>query len=80
MPLHTCSSALPATLSPHPTTSRPIRLAKKVDAGADFVQTQFCFDLPRLRSFMSQIRDMGPDKRVFILVGVGPLRSAKTAE
>jgi 5,10-methylenetetrahydrofolate reductase len=59
---------------------RPIRLAKKVDAGADFVQTQFCFDLPRLRSFMSQVRDMGLDKRVFILVGVGPLRSAKTAE
>jgi 5,10-methylenetetrahydrofolate reductase len=59
---------------------RPIRLGKKVDAGADFVQTQFCFDLPRLRTFMSQVRDMGLDKRVYILVGVGPLRSAKTAE
>jgi methylenetetrahydrofolate reductase (NADPH) len=59
---------------------RPIRLAKKVEAGADFVQTQYCFDLPRLRSFMSQVRDMGLDRRVFILVGVGPLRSAKAAE
>jgi methylenetetrahydrofolate reductase (NADPH) len=59
---------------------RPVRLGKKVEAGADFVQTQFCFDLPRLRSFMSQVRDMGLDKRVFILVGVGPLRSARAAE
>ena len=63
-----------------PVEMRPFRLAKKIDARADFVQTQFCFDLPRLRSFMSQVRDMGLDKRVFILVGVGPLRSAKTAE
>ena len=59
---------------------RPVRLGKKVEAGADFVQTQFCFDLPRLRSFMSQVRDMGLDRRVFILVGVGPLRSSRTAE
>ena len=28
---------------------RPLRLAKKMEAGADFVQTQFCFDVPRLR-------------------------------
>lgn len=59
---------------------RPLRLAKKVEAGADFVQTQFCFDVARLRSFMSAVRDMGLDRRVFILVGVGPLRSARAAE
>ncbi len=59
---------------------RPLRLAKKMEAGADFVQTQFCFDVPRLREFMARVRDLGLHERVFILVGVGPLKSAKTAE
>ena len=58
---------------------RVIRLAKKIDAGAQFVQTQYCFDLPMLKSFMVKARDMGLDKRCFILVGVGPLASAKAA-
>lgn len=59
---------------------RALRLAKKVQAGADFVQTQYCFDIPRLKSFLSQVCDMGLDDKVFILVGVGPLRSEKAAE
>jgi methylenetetrahydrofolate reductase (NADPH) len=59
---------------------RPLRLAKKVAAGADFIQTQYCFDVPRLKSFMQRVRDMGLHEKVFILVGVGPLRSDKTAE
>lgn len=59
---------------------RPIRLAKKVEAGADFVQTQYCFDLKRFRQFMGTVRNMGLHERVFILVGVGPLRSAKAAD
>ncbi len=59
---------------------RPHRLGKKIAAGAEFIQTQYCFDVPRLREFMSAVRDLGYDKRVFILVGVGPLRSAKVAE
>ncbi|MBI4770240.1 MAG: methylenetetrahydrofolate reductase [Chloroflexi bacterium] len=59
---------------------RPLRLKKKVEAGADFIQTQYCFDLPRLCEFMARVRELGLHERVFILVGVGPLRSAKTAE
>lgn len=59
---------------------RPHRLAKKMEAGADFVQTQFCFDVPRLREFMARVRDLGLHERVFILVGVGPLKSARSAE
>lgn len=59
---------------------RPLQLAKKVQAGASFVQTQFCFDVVRLQEFMTIVRDMGLHERVFILVGVGPLRSAKSAE
>jgi methylenetetrahydrofolate reductase (NADPH) len=59
---------------------RPKRLEKKIKAGADFIQTQYCYDIPRFRKFMQQIRDMGLHEKVFILVGVGPLRSARGAE
>jgi methylenetetrahydrofolate reductase (NADPH) len=59
---------------------RPVRLAKKVQAGANFIQTQFCFDLARFREFMKMVRDLGLDEKVFILVGVGPLRSERAAE
>lgn len=59
---------------------RALRLAKKVEAGANFIQTQYCFDVPRLRQFMQQVRDLGIDQKVCILVGVGPLRSDKAAE
>ena len=59
--------------------SAPLRLAKKIAAGAQFCQTQYCFDLPRLKRFMADARDLGLDERCFILVGVGPLASAKTA-
>lgn len=63
-----------------PLDFRPLRLAKKVEAGADFIQTQFCFDVPRLRRFMQAVVDLGLPERVFILAGVGPLRSAKAGE
>ena len=58
---------------------RPLRLAKKVAAGARFIQTQFCFDLPLLERFMARVRDMGLHERCFILVGVGPLASPRAA-
>ena len=59
---------------------RADRLAKKVAAGAQFVQTQYCYDIPLLKTFMQRVEDLGLLGKVFILVGVGPLRSAKTAE
>lgn len=59
---------------------RPLRLAKKIAAGADFIQTQYCFDVPRLAAYMKQVREMGLHEKVFILVGVGPLRSERAAE
>lgn len=58
---------------------RPVNLAKKIAAGAQFIQTQYCFDVPLLERFMARVRDMGLHERCFILVGVGPLASAKTA-
>jgi methylenetetrahydrofolate reductase (NADPH) len=59
---------------------RAQRLAKKVAAGAQFIQTQYCYDVALLQSFMRQVEDLGLLDRVFILAGVGPLRSAKAAE
>jgi methylenetetrahydrofolate reductase (NADPH) len=59
---------------------RPLRLAKKIEAGAEFIQTQYCFDLPHLRSYMQRVRDLGLHEKAYILVGVGPLRSERAAE
>ena len=58
---------------------RPVHLGKKIAAGAQFVQTQYCFDVPMLRTFVERARDHGFMEKVFLLVGVGPLASAKTA-
>jgi len=59
---------------------RAQRLAKKFSAGAQFIQTQYCFDLPLLRGFMDAVEALGLFGKIYILIGVGPLRSAKTAE
>ncbi len=63
-----------------PIEHRALRLAKKVEAGAQFVQTQYCYDLDLLRRFMRQVEDLGLLEKVFILIGVGPVRSAKAAD
>ena len=39
---------------------RPLRLAKKIAAGAQFIQTQYCYDLPLLERFMARVRELGP--------------------
>ena len=62
-----------------PLPFRVERLAKKVAAGAQFVQTQYCFDTNRLREYLAAVRERGLHQRVSILVGVGPLASAKAA-
>ena len=58
---------------------RPYRLAKKVAAGADFVQTQLIYDIPRFREFMKRVVDMGLHEKIHILAGVGPLKSSGMA-
>jgi methylenetetrahydrofolate reductase (NADPH) len=63
-----------------PVQWRAQRLAKKVQAGAQFIQTQYCYDIPLLRRFLQAVEDLGLLGKVFILVGVGPLRSAKAAQ
>ena len=59
---------------------RPFRLKKKIEAGAQFVQSQYCFDVPMLREYMKKVRDMGLHEQCYILIGVGPLASARTAK
>ncbi len=63
-----------------PQAWRPERLGKKVAAGAEFIQTQYIFDVPVFEAFMRRVRDLGLHERVYILAGVGPLRSPKAAE
>ncbi|HED13953.1 MAG TPA: methylenetetrahydrofolate reductase [Gammaproteobacteria bacterium] len=62
---------------PYPQRVRQLR--KKIEAGALFIQTQYCFDLERMRDFMRQVVDQGLAERCYILPGVGPLPSARTA-
>jgi methylenetetrahydrofolate reductase (NADPH) len=63
-----------------PLDFRPHRMAKKIAAGAQFIQTQYCFDVERMKTFMAQVRDMGLLEKAYVLAGVGPLASAKAAE
>jgi len=58
---------------------RVIRLAKKVKAGADFIQTQAVFDVPKFARWMEMVRDRGLDKKVHILAGVIPMKSVGMA-
>ncbi len=59
---------------------RVLNLEKKIAAGAQFIQTQYCFDIDLLEKFMKEVRSRGLDTRCHILVGVGPLSSARTAK
>jgi methylenetetrahydrofolate reductase (NADPH) len=58
---------------------KPDGLKAKIEAGADFIQTQYCFDLAMLRRYLDCLSDHGLTERLYIIVGVGPLASAKSA-
>jgi methylenetetrahydrofolate reductase (NADPH) len=58
---------------------RVTRLAKKIAAGADFVQTQAILDMPRFERFMKKVREVGLHEQVFILAGLMPIKSARMA-
>jgi methylenetetrahydrofolate reductase (NADPH) len=67
-----------APLDPAPDW-RPAKLAGKVASGTDFVQTQFCMDTALLRRYLARLREAGLLPGLAILVGLAPLRSAKSA-
>ena len=58
---------------------RVVRLAKKVKAGADFIQTQAVYDVDRFARWMKMVTERGLDKEVHILAGLIPIRSVGMA-
>jgi methylenetetrahydrofolate reductase (NADPH) len=58
---------------------QPDGLQAKVAAGAQFIQTQFCMDAGIVRRYLTRLSDAGLADRLFVLIGVNPLRSAKSA-
>ena len=58
---------------------RVVRLAKKVKAGVDFIQTQCIYDMERFKAWMKMVRERGLHERVHILAGLTPLKSGGMA-
>ena len=58
----------------------PKALKDKVTYGARFIQTQFCYDTDLLRNYMKHIVDSGLSEKLFFIIGIGPLRSDKSAK
>jgi 5,10-methylenetetrahydrofolate reductase len=54
---------------------RPYRLAKKVAAGVDFIQTQLIYNIERFAEYMQKVRELGLHEKAYILAGLGPLKS-----
>lgn len=59
---------------------RPYRLGKKIKAGADFIQTQLIYNIPRFKEFMKRCGDLGLLDKVYLLAGVGPIKSPGVAK
>ena len=63
-----------------PVPFRPLRLAKKIKAGANFIQTQLVYDVKEFAVYMEKVRELGVHKEAYILAGVGPLKSPGMAK
>jgi methylenetetrahydrofolate reductase (NADPH) len=63
-----------------PLDFRPLRLAKKVRAGANFIQTQLIYDVDAFAAYMEKARELGVHEQAYILAGVGPLKSPGMAK
>jgi len=63
-----------------PLNFRVVRLAKKIHAGAEFIQTQCIYNLERFETWLTMARDKGLTEKTFILGGVTPLKSAGMAK
>jgi len=58
---------------------KPAKLQAKHAAGARFVQTQFCMDTGVVRRYMARLAEQGLADKLYMLIGIAPLRSAKSA-
>jgi 5,10-methylenetetrahydrofolate reductase len=59
---------------------RVTRLAKKVAAGADFIQTQIVYNVDKFADWMAMVRELGLHKKVKILAGITPVKSVGAAK
>ena len=57
----------------------PDGLLSKIESGASFVQTQYCYDMEVLSRYMKRLAEHGVTEKLYFIVGLGPLRSAKGA-
>src|SRR4029077_2753518 len=64
---------------PLPADGRPHKLPAKMAAGAEFAQTQFCMDVGIVRRYAARLAQHEVTRALFLLVGIAPLRSAKSA-
>jgi len=62
-----------------PADWRPDGLKAKLEAGADFIQTQFCMDSGVAHRYAARLLDMGIAQRLPILIGVAPIASVRSA-
>ncbi len=58
---------------------KPDRLIEKYSSGARFIQTQYCYDMEILNRYMQRLVDNGLTEKLYFIIGLGPLRSAKGA-
>jgi len=56
---------------------RPYRLAKKINAGADFIQTQPVFDVKLFKKWLTGIADLGLSDKIFIMAGITPVKTLR---
>jgi methylenetetrahydrofolate reductase (NADPH) len=63
-----------------PAEYRVIRMANKIEAGADFIQTQCIYNMEKFREFMKRAVDMGLHEKAYILAGVTPMKSVGMAK
>ena len=75
---HFFLGAADAPIDPPPDW-RPDKLAAKMAAGAEFAQTQFCMDAGIVRRYAARLAQHEVTRTLFLLVGIAPLRSAKSA-
>ena len=77
-PPHYLIGAVDTPVAPSADWSRDPLMAK-IDAGARFVQTQFCFDTTIVENYTRALADAGATDKVSLLIGLGPISSAKSA-
>jgi methylenetetrahydrofolate reductase (NADPH) len=75
---HFFLGAADAPVDPPPDWT-PTALAAKIEAGAQFVQTQVCMDVGVVHRYVARLRDAGLAEKIFLLIGLCPLRSARSA-